>query len=73
MAVAIIGGTGLDSLDTLTITRREPVSTPFGDPAAALSYGVIDGEQGPVEETVPIELVSSLLPSNLSQVVDLLQ
>lgn len=37
--LAIIGGTGLAALDTLTITRRETVSTPYGEPSSPLLYG----------------------------------
>ncbi|MFO1371114.1 MAG: S-methyl-5'-thioinosine phosphorylase [Candidatus Competibacteraceae bacterium] len=41
--VAVIGGTGLTSLDTLKITHREAVSTPYGEPSAPLIYGKLDG------------------------------
>lgn len=37
--VAIIGGTGLTSLHGLRITRREVVSTPYGEPSAPFTYG----------------------------------
>ena len=36
---AIIGGTGLTSLDTLEIIRREMVPTPFGEPSGPLIHG----------------------------------
>lgn len=39
--VAIIGGTGLTSLATLEITRREMVRTPYGEPSGPLTYGVL--------------------------------
>ena len=41
--VAIIGGTGLAALDTLTITRRETLSTPYGQPSSPLTYGELAG------------------------------
>lgn len=37
--LAIIGGTGLTSLETLKITRREMVSTPYGEPSGPLTHG----------------------------------
>ncbi|MEE4376223.1 MAG: S-methyl-5'-thioinosine phosphorylase [Candidatus Competibacteraceae bacterium] len=37
--LAIIGGTGLTSLETLKITHRELVSTPYGEPSGPLIYG----------------------------------
>ncbi|MGD8547729.1 MAG: S-methyl-5'-thioinosine phosphorylase [Thiohalophilus sp.] len=37
--VAIIGGTGLTSLQNLKITGREVVHTPFGDPSSTLVRG----------------------------------
>ena len=43
--LAIIGGTGLTSLNGLQITRRETVETPFGAPSAALSFGEIAGRE----------------------------
>jgi 5'-methylthioinosine phosphorylase len=42
-AVAIIGGTGLTSLDPLQITHREALSTPYGEPSSPLSYGELGG------------------------------
>lgn len=38
-SVAIIGGTGLTSLDTLNITHRETQSTPYGDPSGLMIHG----------------------------------
>ena len=37
--VAIIGGTGLTSLDTLQITHQETLSTPYGEPSSPLIHG----------------------------------
>ncbi|MFO1430451.1 MAG: S-methyl-5'-thioinosine phosphorylase [Candidatus Competibacteraceae bacterium] len=37
--LAIIGGTGLTSLETLSISRREMVSTPYGEPSGPLTHG----------------------------------
>ena len=41
--LAIIGGTGLTSLEGLAITRREMVHTPWGEPSGPLSHGVLNG------------------------------
>ncbi|MDX1593817.1 MAG: S-methyl-5'-thioinosine phosphorylase [Gammaproteobacteria bacterium] len=41
--LAIIGGTGLTSLETLTITRREMVQTPYGEPSGPLTHGELYG------------------------------
>jgi 5'-methylthioinosine phosphorylase len=43
--LAIIGGTGLTSLETLAITHREMVSTPYGQPSGPITYGEICGKQ----------------------------
>ncbi len=43
--LAIIGGTGLTSLQDLKITRREVVHTPFGEPSAPLTYGELCGKE----------------------------
>ncbi len=43
--LAIIGGTGLTSLETLKIIRREMVSTPFGEPSGPLVYGELCDKQ----------------------------
>lgn len=37
--IGIIGGSGLTRLDTLKVTRREVVNTPYGEPSAPLCYG----------------------------------
>ncbi|HXH02060.1 MAG TPA: S-methyl-5'-thioinosine phosphorylase [Candidatus Competibacteraceae bacterium] len=37
--LAIIGGTGLTSLEGLEITGREVVSTPYGEPSGPLTHG----------------------------------
>jgi len=36
---AIIGGTGLTSLNGLEIVRREVVNTPYGEPSGPLIHG----------------------------------
>ncbi len=36
---AIIGGTGLNQLEQLTIQRREKIETPYGSPSAELVFG----------------------------------
>ncbi len=41
--IAIIGGTGLTSLDTLKITHRETQSTPYGEPSSPLIHGELGG------------------------------
>lgn len=41
--LAVIGGTGLDQLDSLHISRRERLTTPYGEPSAPLSYGKLRG------------------------------
>ncbi len=43
--IAIIGGTGLTSLDGLEITHREVVHTPFGEPSGPLTYGLLGGKK----------------------------
>lgn len=42
--LAIIGGTGLTSLASLTIVRKRVVSTPFGETSAPLIYGKLSGK-----------------------------
>lgn len=37
--LAIIGGTGLTSLDTLKVHREETVTTPYGEPSGPLVHG----------------------------------
>ena len=41
--LAIIGGTGLTRLETLSITGREIVQTPYGEPSGPLTYGELGG------------------------------
>ena len=43
--LAIIGGTGLTSLDGLNIVREEQVKTPFGEPSSALVYGELNDNE----------------------------
>jgi 5'-methylthioinosine phosphorylase len=40
---AIIGGTGLTSLDGLVISRREVVRTPWGEVSGPITYGTLGG------------------------------
>lgn len=44
-ALAIIGGTGLTSLDGLLITRKEMVHTPWGKPSGPITHGTLNGVQ----------------------------
>ena len=39
--LAIIGGSGLSKLGSMTVTRREVCRTPYGDPSGALTFGSI--------------------------------
>ena len=41
--LAIIGGSGFTSLDELTILRREVIHTPYGEPSAPLTHGLLNG------------------------------
>lgn len=41
--IAIIGGTGMTSMEGLSITRREMVKTPYGSPSGPLIFGEFDG------------------------------
>lgn len=41
--LAIIGGTGLTSLEGLQITRREMVHTPWGEASGPISHGTLNG------------------------------
>lgn len=43
--LAIIGGTGLTSLEGLNITRQQTIETPYGDPSSALIFGEIAGRE----------------------------
>ena len=42
---AIIGGTGLTSIKTLEILRREVVRTPYGEPSGPLTFGMLGGNE----------------------------
>jgi len=42
--IAIIGGSGFTHLKALEITRREVVHTPFGEPSAPMTHGLLDGQ-----------------------------
>jgi len=42
--IAIIGGTGLTSIKSLEITRREMVRTPYGEPSGPLTHGMLCGQ-----------------------------
>jgi 5'-deoxy-5'-methylthioadenosine phosphorylase len=42
--VAIIGGTGLNTLKTLEITHREMISTPYGPPSGPVVHGKVSGK-----------------------------
>jgi len=41
--LAIIGGSGLTRLSSLSVAHREVVRTPYGDPSSALLFGQISG------------------------------
>ena len=41
--LAIIGGTGLTSLNGLTTTHKEMIRTPYGEPSGPLTYGTFCG------------------------------
>ncbi len=43
--LAIIGGTGLTSIDDLNITRKEVVQSPFGSPSGILQTGELFGTE----------------------------
>ena len=43
--LAIIGGTGLTNLKGLEITRREVVSSPYGEPSGPLIHGLFAGHR----------------------------
>ncbi len=43
--LAIIGGSGLTQLKGLSITRRQVMRTPFGEPSGALTFGCLDGHE----------------------------
>jgi len=41
--LAIIGGSGFTRMESLKITRREVVSTPYGEPSSPLIHGTFEG------------------------------
>ncbi len=41
--LAIIGGSGFTRMESLEITRREVVSTPYGEPSSPLIHGIFEG------------------------------
>ena len=43
--LAIIGGTGLTSLEGLEISRREVMHTPYGEPSGPLTHGILAGRE----------------------------
>ncbi|OOZ42048.1 methylthioadenosine phosphorylase [Solemya pervernicosa gill symbiont] len=43
--LAIIGGTGLTSINTLEITQREVMHTPYGEPSGPLTHGKMCGRE----------------------------
>ncbi len=43
--LGIIGGSGLTQLANLSVTRREVVRTPYGDPSGALTFGEVQGRE----------------------------
>ena len=43
--LAIIGGTGLDSLGILQVEKREVVTTPYGEPSGAITRGHLFGQE----------------------------
>jgi 5'-deoxy-5'-methylthioadenosine phosphorylase len=43
--LAILGGTGLSALQNLEMARREDMTTPYGEPSAALSFGRLGGAE----------------------------
>jgi 5'-deoxy-5'-methylthioadenosine phosphorylase len=43
--LAIIGGTGLTSISDLEITRREMITTPYGEPSGPLVHGELYGHE----------------------------
>lgn len=42
--IAVIGGTGLASLDALNMTHRETRATPYGEPSSPLIWGHLGGQ-----------------------------
>jgi 5'-methylthioinosine phosphorylase len=43
--IAIIGGTGLNSISELQITHREMIQTPYGTPSAPAVFGKVGGRE----------------------------
>lgn len=43
--LGILGGTGLTSLEGLSVTRREMVHTPWGAPSGPVTHGLLDGRE----------------------------
>lgn len=43
--IGIIGGTGLNQLQGVTITEQRWVDTPFGEPSSILTFGEISGQK----------------------------
>lgn len=43
--LAVIGGTGIYSIDGLTVTQEHVVDTPFGEPSAAIVRGEYQGKE----------------------------
>ncbi|MEW5770298.1 MAG: S-methyl-5'-thioinosine phosphorylase [Pseudomonadota bacterium] len=43
MSLGIIGGTGLTKLPGLTVTHRQVIRTPYGEPSGPLTFGELDG------------------------------
>jgi 5'-deoxy-5'-methylthioadenosine phosphorylase len=43
--LAIIGGSGFTSMQGLEIARREVVHTPYGEPSAPVTYGLLAGKE----------------------------
>lgn len=42
-ALGIIGGSGLEQMDGLQISRQAAVATPYGEPSAPLNHGTLQG------------------------------
>ena len=59
--LAIIGGTGLTSLQNLEIVRNETVTTPFGDPSSPLSFGNISPSQNTQSDSLQHHLETVFL------------
>lgn len=45
MSLAIIGGSGLDSLDLLEDVKQEHVTTPYGEPSGPILLGSLSGRE----------------------------